>query len=125
MNKLIKVLVFLPAVLFLVMGLRWLVAPAGVAPEFGLTLEDGLGLSTQVGDLSAFFLTTAICMLIGLVTVNKTWFYPPMILLSLTAIGRVIAWLIHDATLATEQIGVEIVVSIILLIATYRLPAKG
>jgi len=55
MNRLLKVLVVLPAILFLVTGLRWLVAPAGVAPQFGLTLEQGVGLSSQVGDLSAFF----------------------------------------------------------------------
>ena len=29
MNKLLKILVLLPAVLFLVTGIRWLVAPAG------------------------------------------------------------------------------------------------
>ena len=39
MNKVLRVLVLLPAILFLVTGLRWLVAPAGVAPMFGLTLD--------------------------------------------------------------------------------------
>ena len=59
MNKILKILVLLPAILFLVTGLRWLVAPAGVAPMFGLTLDEGVGLSSQVGDMSAFFLTLA------------------------------------------------------------------
>lgn len=54
MNKVLKILVLLPAILFLVTGLRWLVAPAGVAPMFGLTLDQGVGLSSQVGDMSAF-----------------------------------------------------------------------
>ena len=72
MNKILKVLVALPAILFIVTGLRWLVAPAGVAPMFGLTLADGVGLSSQVGDMSAFFLTLGICMLVGLVTSGFT-----------------------------------------------------
>jgi hypothetical protein len=37
------------------MGLRWLLAPRGIAPEFGLTLQSGVGLSSQIGDMAAFF----------------------------------------------------------------------
>jgi hypothetical protein len=38
MNKVLKVLVLLPAILFMVTGIRWLVAPAEIAPNFGLAL---------------------------------------------------------------------------------------
>lgn len=121
MNKILSALVFLPAILFLVTGLRWLVDPAGVAPEFGLVLGDGLGLSSQVGDMSSFFLTIGILMLVALVTGRRVWYYPPAMLLLLTAIGRLIAWLVHDAALAPQQIGVEVVVTVILLVASRRL----
>ena len=121
MNKILSALVFLPAILFLVTGLRWLVDPAGVAPEFGLVLGDGLGLSSQVGDMSSFFLTMGILMLVALVTGRRVWYYPPAMLLLLTAIGRLIAWLVHDAALAPQQIGVEVVVTVILLVASRRL----
>ena len=119
-NKILSLLVLLPAILFLVTGLRWLVDPAGVAPEFGLVLGEGLGLSSQVGDMSGFFLTLGICMLVALVTGRRAWYYPPALLLLLTAVGRVIAWLLHDAALAS-QIGVEVAVAIILLAASRRL----
>lgn len=124
MNKLISVVVLLPAILFIVTGLRWLVAPAGVAPEFGLVLGEGLGLSSQVGDMSAFFLTLGICILVALVTGRRAWYYPPALLLALTAVGRVVAWLLHDAALA-PQIGVELVVAVILLIASRRLAREA
>ena len=65
MNKILSVVVLLAAIMFLVTGLRWLVAPAGIVPMFGLTLAEGVGLSSQVGDMSAFFLTLASCMLHG------------------------------------------------------------
>ena len=120
MNKLLGLLVLLPAVLFVVTGLRWLVDPTGVAPEFGLVLGEGLGLSSQVGDMSGFFLTLGICMLVALVTRRRAWFYPPVLLLVLTAIGRVVAWLLHDAALA-PQIAVEVVVAVLLLVASHRL----
>jgi len=124
MNKILSLLVLLPAILFVVTGLRWLVDPAGVAPEFGLVLGEGLGLSSQVGDMSSFFLTLGICMLVALVSGRRTWYYPPALLLLLTAIGRVIAWLLHDAALA-PQIGVEILVAVILLAASRRLAQEA
>jgi hypothetical protein len=123
-NRILKLLVLLPAILFLVTGIRWLVAPAGVAPQFGLTIGHGVGLSSQVGDMAGFFLTLALCMLIALVSGRRSWYYPAILLLSITAVGRILAWLLHDAALATDLIVPEVVVSIILLVASRRLPDK-
>ena len=120
-----RILVLLPGVLFLVTGLRWLLAPAAVAPEFGLMLGSGIGLSSQVGDMSAFFLTLAVCILMGLTTQRSIWYYPPIILLSLTAIGRTLAWLLHDAALATDLIVPEVVVALILFLASRYLPERS
>ena len=124
-NTAIKLLVMLIGILFLVTGLRWLLAPAGVAPDFGLTLGSGIGLSSQVGDMSAFFLTLGVCILMGLTTQRSVWYCPPIILLSLTALGRVLAWLIHDAALATQLIAPEVIVSLVLLFASRRLPSRA
>ena len=125
MNRILKILVFLPAILFLVTGLRWLVDPSGVAPMFGLTLDQGVGLSSQIGDMSAFFLTLGSCMLIALISGRRCWYYPGIMLLLLTAIGRILAWLVHDATLALDLIGLELIVSAILLTASRRLPEES
>ena len=124
-NKILKVLVLLPAILFVVSGIRWLVAPAGIAPQFGLTLETGVGLSSQVGDMAGFFLTLGICMLSALVSGRRSWYYPPVLLLLITAIGRILAWLLHDAALATDLIAPELVVAAILLVASRRLPERA
>jgi len=124
-NIALRAIVLLCGVLFIVTGLRWLLAPAGVAPEFGLVLSSGVGLSSQIGDMSAFFLTLGVCILMGLTTQRTIWYYPPIILLSLTAIGRVLAWLLHDAALATDLIAPEVIVALILMIASRRLPAQG
>ena len=124
-NTAIKLLVLLFGILFLVTGLRWLLAPAGIAPDFGLALGSGIGLSSQVGDMSAFFLTLGVCILMGLTTQRSVWYYPPIILLSLTAVGRVLAWLIHDAALATQLIAPEVIVSLVLLFASRRLPSRA
>ena len=125
MNVALRAIVLLCGVLFIFTGLRWLLAPAGVAPEFGLVLSTGVGLSSQIGDMSAFFLTLGVCILMGLITQRAIWYYPPIILLSLTAVGRLLAWLLHDAALAMNLIAPEVIVALILLIASRRLPAQG
>ena len=124
-NTAIKLLVLLFGILFLVTGLRWLLAPAGIASDFGLALGSGIGLSSQVGDMSAFFLTLGVCILMGLTTQRSVWYYPPIMLLLLTAVGRVLAWLIHDAALATQLIAPEVIVSLVLLFASRRLPSRA
>ena len=124
-NTAIKLLVLLFGILFLVTGLRWLLAPAGIASDFGLALGSGIGLSSQVGDMSAFFLTLGVCMLTGLTTQRSVWYYPPIMLLLLTAVGRVLAWLLHDAALATQLIAPEVMVSLVLLFASRRLPSRA
>ena len=56
---------------FVFMGLRWMVDPSGVASELGLTIETGLGLSSQIGDLSAFSSSWTLPFA-GLVTGRRT-----------------------------------------------------
>lgn len=122
MNKVLQGLVILPGLLFFTMGIRWMVDPAGIAPQFGFELSEGIGLSSQIGDMSGYFLAMSICMFLGVYTSHRTWFYPPIMLLLLTAVGRVIAWAVHGAAFATPMIAVEVIVSTILIVASIRLP---
>ena len=64
-------------------------------------------------------------ILMGLTTRRAIWYYPPIILLSLTAVGRILAWLLHDAALAMNLIAPEVIVALILLIASRRLATQG
>ena len=89
--------------------------PAGIAPDLGLTLETGVGLSTQVGDLAAFFLVAGLSTLIGLVTGKRFWFYPAPMLLLIAALGRTVAWVVHGAEFAPQTIMFEIVVALLIL----------
>ena len=120
MRRVFSLVISLLAAVFIVMGVRWLIAPEGVAPEFGLTLGDGLGLSSQIGDMSGYFLFLGISMLLGVMTGHRPWFYAAAILLSLTAVGRTVAWLIHDAALASH-IRSEVLIAMLLIIASWVL----
>jgi hypothetical protein len=125
MNSTLKVIVTLPAILFLFMGGRILFDPEGALGELGMPLLDGLGRSTQIGDLGAFFVTSAILILLGVFNGKREWLYAPALLLGLTALFRLWATVGHDATLAVQQIAVEVIVAVLLLFAASRIkPAK-
>lgn len=124
-RRLLTVVVALPGLLFTIMGLRWLVDPAGIAPQLGLSLQTGLGLSSQVGDLAAFFLVAGLSILIALVTGRRTWYYPPAMLLAIAATGRLVAWVVHGATFAVQMIVFEILVTVLLIVASRFLPREA
>ncbi|WP_438985648.1 hypothetical protein [Aequoribacter sp.] len=103
----------LVAFVFLLLGLRWWLDPAGAASEFGMTLSSGVGLSTEVGDISSLFLTGSLFMFISVVRRESQWLYAPLALVVLAASGRIIAWLLHDAAFATQFILTEVVIALI------------
>ena len=113
-----RILAALPAIVFISFGVRWLVAPAGIAPFFGMDLMEGLGRSTVIGDMAAAFLTMGISVLTGLITQRRTWIIVPAIFMALAALGRLLAWAFHDATLATNMIGPEILIAAYWFFAT-------
>lgn len=121
MDKALRVLAGLVGLLFLSIGARWIIAPEGVAKELGMPLLDGMALSTQIGDLAAFFVTLGLTTLLGVITLHRTWFYAAMMLLGSTAVFRTLAWALHDAAFATQSISVEVIGTVILLAAALRL----
>jgi uncharacterized membrane protein len=108
--------------MFIMTGLRWLVDPATAATQFGMPLLDGIGLSTQIGDLAAFFIAGGMFVFIALITSKRSWYYPPIMLVGFTALFRILAWLLHDATLAVQMIVPEIVIAMLLLAASRIIP---
>lgn len=123
--KLLRLLTLLTGLLFTLTGLQWWVMPDAVAPQFGLTLDTGLGLSSQIGDMSAFFLLLGFCAFMALVTRRGVWYTPAIALLVLTAIGRIIAWVVHGAAFATDQIALELLVAVIYWLAARSLTTNS
>ena len=124
-NKILRVIVAFLGVLFVLIGLRWLIDPSSAAVQLGMPLLDGLGRSTQIGDFFAFFLTLGTFILIALITSKRICYYPAIMLLGIAAVGRILAWLIHDAALAIDMIVPEIVIASILLFAARRLTVSS
>jgi hypothetical protein len=108
---------------FLVMGLRWAVAPSGAAEALNMPLFNGAALSSQIGDVGALFLCMGLFVLFGLVTKKREWFFATSLLVYAIAIFRILAWLFHGASLVMPLIVPEIVIGTLLLIASKKLTA--
>ncbi|MEO6029599.1 MAG: hypothetical protein ABIR79_22260, partial [Candidatus Binatia bacterium] len=61
----LRTIVTILGAFFALQGVAWLIDPARVAAGLGMPLLDGLGRSTQVGDLASFFLVAGVTMMIG------------------------------------------------------------
>jgi hypothetical protein len=120
MRSALRIVTSLMGVGFALQGVGWLVDPERAAATLGMPVLDGLARSTQFGDFAAFFLTLGLSILAGSVTGRVRLLYFPAALLGCAAFGRIVAWAAHGATFATTFILVEIVASLLLLVAARR-----
>ena len=125
MNLVLRLIAGVPAIAFVVLGVAWWLAPDFAAAQLGMELQSGAGLSSQIGDLGSFFITAGAMVLVGLVSQNRLWFYPAVVLLGTAVCGRIIAWLGHGATLTVDFIAVEVTVIAVLLFVASRMPKEN
>lgn len=119
MSFITKFLSSIPAVVFLIIGVFWVLQPGIMAENFGMVLSSDLGLSSQIGDLGSYFVSSALMIFYGIYTNNTHWFYPPILIMLLTALFRTLSTFLHDAPFAANMIGSEILFSGILFYAIY------
>ena len=77
--------------------------------------QEGVGLSTQIGDLGSFFITVGAMTLIGAITTTRHWFYAPSMLLLVAALYRTLSTLLSGAPFGMSAIVVEVVVGLFLI----------
>ena len=111
--------------LFLVSAIRWIVDPAAAAQALGMPLLDGVGRSTQIGDIGAFFAVASALILAGALRENPTLLRVAGLLMASAAVLRVLAWLVHGAPLATAFIAAEVLAAAVLVGTASRLSSSG
>jgi len=104
-----RILACVVALLLGSLALGRLFDPATAAANLGMPLLDGIGRSTQVGDLTALFVSGSALCLLGAIRQETPWLYSAALILGSTALFRTTAWVFHGAAFATMSIVAELV----------------
>jgi hypothetical protein len=121
MSIFIQILTAVVAIVFIANGFQWAVIPDQAGLPLGLVLPEGIGISSMLGDIGGFFMGGGILVMVGLKTKNPTWFHASAILTATAAVYRIIAWAGHGAPLTISFIVIEILMTIILLLAAKKI----
>ena len=120
MERAIQIFVALPGVMMGLQAISWLMDPKGAAEGLGMPLLDGVARSTQIGDMTSFFVALFVMVLLGAIRKNATWLGAAAMVLGGAAIFRTTAWMFHGAELATQFIVPEVVLAAVLCFGVYR-----
>ncbi|MEM7534599.1 MAG: hypothetical protein AAF639_20630 [Chloroflexota bacterium] len=121
---LFNIFLILPGVFFLYTGYQWLVSPEAAASALMMPLLNGAALSSQMGDIGGLSLGMGLVVMGAVVTRKGDWLIPLSIILACIGIYRLLAFSLHDASLALEFVIVEIVLSVWLGLASQILSVK-
>jgi hypothetical protein len=106
-----RALAVLVALFMGLLAVGWVFDPASAAENLGMPLLDGIGRSTQVGDLTALFVSATVLCLVGAIRQETPWLYSTSLLLGSAALFRTTAWAFHGADLAIASIVAELVMT--------------
>jgi hypothetical protein len=123
MGRFLRALVQLPplllALIFGAQGIMWLINPASAVRFWGFAVpEGGLGLSSMIGALAGWALTIAVCLSLALLRRQRFWYYPPMMIFGILAIGRIVASAVHGAPHLPERYIPELIFVVMLYLAS-------
>ena len=108
-------------VFMLLQAFLWLIDPLSAAQGLSMSLLEGEGGNTQIGDFTSFFFTAGLMATIGAYRSEHLWLYTTISLLGSAAIFRISAGLFHGADFLTSAIAFEIIASILLLISANKI----
>jgi hypothetical protein len=111
-RTIVRILAVIPGLPMLVIGLSLILQPAVALEAIHMPLLEGLALSTQLGDLTSFFLCSAVFIFMGAYHGSPRWLYAGAALIFVAALARIYAWQVHGAGLPPEPIAVEIISTI-------------
>ena len=109
----------------LLQAFLWLIDPLSAAQSLSMSLLEGEGGNTQIGDFTSFFFTAGLMATIGAYRSEHLWLYTTISLLGSAAIFRISAGLFHDTDFLTSAIAFEIIASILLLISANKIKSEA
>lgn len=125
MRYALKTIVVLLGLVFLAMGLRYLIDPAGMAEQFGLRPIAANGFATLRADMFALFGVCGGAALLGAWRNDSKLLLVALAICLLALTGRIVSFLVEGASVGMVQaVAVEAIALLILLTASRVLPEK-
>jgi len=117
LQKVLRVLIGLTALLYITLALGFLLDPAQAAARLGIGAIAPLGMATLRGDFIGFFGTIGILALLGAVRNEARYYIAPLMLVGMTLAGRLITVAASgfDATMGPPMLVEAVTVSLLLL----------
>ena len=112
-------------VLMLLQALNWLFDPSSAAAGLSMSLLEGEGGNTQIGDFTSFFFTAGLMAVIGAYRNEHVWLYTTISLLGSAAIFRISAGIFHGTEYLASAIIFEIVASVLLFISARKIKSEN
>ena len=109
----------------LLSAFNWLIDPSGAAEGLAMSLLEGEGGNTQIGDFTSFFFTAGLMSIIGAYRNEHIWLFTRISLLGSAAIFRISAGLFHGTEFLTSAIIFELVSSVLLFISAYKIKTEN
>ena len=109
----------------LLSAFNWLIDPSGAAEGLAMSLLEGEGGNTQIGDFTSFFFTAGLMSIIGAYRNEHVWLYTTISLLGSAAIFRISAGLFHGTEFLTSAIIFELVSSVLLFISAHKIKTEN
>ena len=119
---------FIPGIIgafMLLSAFNWLINPSGAAEGLAMSLLEGEGGNTQIGDFTSFFFTAGLMSIIGAYRNEHIWLFTTISLLGSAAIFRISAGLFHGTEFLTSAIIFELVSSVLLFISAYKIKTEN
>ena len=122
-----RVIPGLVALLFVVMGVQFVLDPLAGAEQVSVEALGPAGLNTIRGDLGGLFLSSAILLIIGIVRAEAPWLLAVAVLMIVIATGRAIGFVVDGSPSAQTltAFGFEIAITAALVYASRRLTAPS
>ena len=119
---------FIPGIIgvfMLLSAFNWLIDPSSAAEGLAMSLLEGEGGNTQIGDFTSFFFTAGLMSVIGAYRNEHIWLYTTISLLGSAAIFRISAGIFHGTEFLISAIIFELVSSILLLISARKIKTEN
>ena len=112
-------------ILMLLQAFNWLLDPSSAAAGLSMSLLQGEGGNTQIGDFTSFFFTAGLMAIIGAYRNEHLWLYTTISLLGSAAIFRISAGIFHGTEYLASAIIFEIVASVLLFISARKIKSDN